>query len=263
MEDFLAKPEFPAYYLDMEINDLTAVITGTSGIVGGAVAVALARGGCRCVCHYRHNEAAAVKIVNKIIADGGKAVAVQADLTDSGEISRLFGDFAGFAPPRILVNSASIFKKAAISEINYENAREILDIDLISPILVSAAFAESIKELEVLDNMPVAKIVNMVDIGGIRPWANYTMYCAAKAGLIAATKSMAKELAPAVCVNAVAPGVISWPGDADKAEYDRQVAMIPAGRVGTPEEIAKAVIFLTKNDYITGQTLNVDGGRCM
>jgi pteridine reductase len=74
---------------------------------------------------------------------------------------------------------------------------------------------------------------------------------------------MAKELAPGICVNAVAPGVITWPTEAEKAEYDRQVKMIPAGRVGTPEEIAAAVLFLLSNDYITGQVLNVDGGRCI
>ena len=247
----------------MEINDLTAVITGASGIVGGAIAVALAKEGCRVVCHYHNNYPAAGKIVDKINSSGGHAAAVKADLTCSDGISRLFSGCSEFASPRILVNSAAIFKSSPISEITKENARQMLDVDLISPLLVSAAFAESIKDIEVTDNLPIAKIVNLVDIGGIRPWANYTMYCAAKAGLIAATKSMAKELAPAVCVNAVAPGVVSWPDDADKAEYDRQIKMIPAGRTANPQEIAAAVVFLTKNDYITGQTLNIDGGRCI
>jgi pteridine reductase len=247
----------------METESLTAVITGTSGIIGGAIALALSQAGCKCVCHYHHNYPAAGKIVDEINSSGGQAAAVKADLTCSDGISKLFNVCSEFGPPRILVNSAGIFKSGPISEITKENAREMLDVDLISPILVSAAFAESIKDMEVTDNLPIAKIVNLVDIGGIRPWANYTMYCAAKAGLIAATKSMAKELAPAVCVNAVAPGVVSWPDDADKAEYDRQIKMIPAARTGTPEEIAKAVIFLKKNDYITGQTLNIDGGRCI
>jgi NAD(P)-dependent dehydrogenase (short-subunit alcohol dehydrogenase family) len=74
---------------------------------------------------------------------------------------------------------------------------------------------------------------------------------------------MAKELAPEICVNAIAPGVISWPADGNRAEYDRQVSMIPAGRVGEASEIVAAVIFLLKSDYITGQILNVDGGRCI
>ena len=247
----------------METESITAVVTGASGHVGSAIAVALAQAGCKCVCHYQENFPAAGEIVDRINSSGGQAAAVKADLTSPEGISKLFSVCSEFASPRILVNSAAIFKKASISEITPQNARQMLDINLIAPILVSAAFAESIKGLEVTNNLPVAKIVNLVDIGGIRPWANYTMYCAAKAGLIAATKSMAKELAPAVCVNAVAPGVVSWPEDADNAEYNRQVSMIPMQRTGTPEEIAAAVVFLIKNDYITGQTLNIDGGRCI
>jgi len=247
----------------MEINGLTAIVTGASGRVGGAIAVALAKEGCKVVCHYHSNLPAVGQIVDQINAFGGRAAAVKADLTIKEGISKLFNACSEFNQPRILVNSAAIFKKASIPEITGENATEMLDTNLISPIMVSQAFAELIKDVNVKSNLPIAKIVNLVDIGGIRPWANYIMYCASKAGLIAATKAMAKELAPAICVNAVAPGVVSWPEGADKAEYDRQVSMIPAGRIGKPEEIARAVVFLVKNDYITGQVLNVDGGRCI
>jgi len=246
----------------METESITAVVTGASGRVGGAVAVALAGAGCRCICHYHSNKDAVTKTVEKIISEGGNAIALQADLTNPDEINRLF-QCPEFAPPRILINSAAIFKRASIPDITPENARQMLDTNLIAPVMTSAAFAQTLKGIQVKNNLPVAKIVNLVDIGGIRPWANYTMYCASKAGLIAATKSMAKELAPEICVNAVAPGVVSWPDDGDKAEYDRQVSMIPMQRTGTPEEIAAAVVFLVKNDYITGQVLNVDGGRCI
>ena len=104
---------------------------------------------------------------------------------------------------------------------------------------------------------------HFADIGGIVPWAGYAMYCASKAALINVTKTLAKELAPRVTVNAIAPGLVSWPQDGDKDEYNRQLKMIPLSRKGTGEEIAAAVIFLLQNDYITGQVLNVDGGRCI
>jgi len=246
----------------MELTGTTAIITGSSGKVGRGIAFALGHAGCRCVCHYHKNRAGAEEVVAAICEDGGRAVVACADLTQADEIGRLFADFEGMEKARVLVNSAGVFERGAIGEVTFENAGRVLGTNLVAPVMVSARFAEVLGDVEAGAG-PVASIVNIVDIGGIRPWANYTMYCASKAGLIAATKSMAKELAPGICVNAVAPGVITWPEDGDRAEYDRQVSMIPAGRVGTPEEIAAAVLFLLNNDYITGQVLNVDGGRCI
>ena len=110
---------------------------------------------------------------------------------------------------------------------------------------------------------PFAKIINLVDIGGIRPWAKYSVYCASKAGLIAVTKSLAKELAPNVTVNAVAPGIISRPGEFDEGDKKRRLSHIPAKRIGLAKEVTSAIIFLLENDYITGEVLNVDGGQCI
>lgn len=247
----------------MEITNQTAVITGASGKLGSAIAIAVAEQGCNCVCHYHRNKTRADQIVEEIKSQGGEALAVRADLTNESEIAALFQAAKKFGIPKILVNSAAIFKRTKVSEVNFENARQTLDTNLIAPILTGKMFAESLKNIEPPDNKPIAKIINLADIGGIRPWANYTMYCASKAGLIAATKSMAKELAPNITVNAIAPGVVIWPEDGDREEYNRQVSMIPMQRTGKPEEIAAAVIFLLKNDYITGQTINVDGGRCI
>ena len=109
----------------------------------------------------------------------------------------------------------------------------------------------------------VGKIINISDVGGIRPWAKHTLYCSSKAGLIGATKAIAKELAPAICVNSIAPGVVTWPSDFDESERHRQLSFIPMRRIAEPKEVTEAIIFLLKNDYITGQVLNVDGGRCI
>ncbi|MHC4293043.1 MAG: SDR family oxidoreductase, partial [Planctomycetota bacterium] len=100
-------------------------------------------------------------------------------------------------------------------------------------------------------------------VGGIRPWAEYILYCSSKAALIGATKALAKELAPSVCVNSIAPGLFTWPENFTDEQKNRQLSFIPLGRKTEAEDIAEGLIFLLKNDYITGQVLNVDGGRCI
>ena len=107
------------------------------------------------------------------------------------------------------------------------------------------------------------KIINISDIAGIKPWADYILYCTSKAGLNGATKALAKELAPDFCVNAIAMGIAELGEDFTEEEKERQLSFIPAGRFAKPNEITKAIIFMLKNDYITGQILNVDGGRCI
>jgi NAD(P)-dependent dehydrogenase (short-subunit alcohol dehydrogenase family) len=251
----------------MELTNTTAVITGATGHLGEAIAISLAEHGCDCICHYHTKPDIAADLVKKIQAFGRKAVAVQADLNDPDQLARLFcingQDWPG-APIRILINLASNFKRQPLAKITKDSARQSLDINLIAPVLISKEFAKTLTaQKTIIEGKLGAKIINFADVGGITPWANYTMYCASKAGLISVTKSLAKELAPAVCVNAIAPGMVSFPENGDKDEYKRQLKMIPANRKGTPEEIAAAMIFLLQNDYITGQTLNVDGGRCI
>lgn len=245
----------------MELTNTTAVITGATGHLAQAVTTALAEQGCDCICHYHTKPDIAAQLVKEIETLGRKAIAIQADLNNPQQIANLFDAPLGFSPIRILINLASNFKRQKLADITADSARQLLDTNLIAPVLLSKEFAKVISAVRTTET--IGKIINLADIGGITPWANYAMYCDSKAGLISITKTLAKELAPAVCVNAVAPGLISWPENGNKAEYDRQLKMIPAARKGTPEEIAAAIIFLLKNDYITGQTLNVDGGRCI
>ena len=138
----------------------------------------------------------------------------------------------------------------------------MLNTNLVGPILVSKRFAELLDRPADCDE-PVGKIVNISDVGAIKPWAEYSVYCASKAGLVAVTKAMAKELAPGVCVNSVAPGVITWPDGFTEEDKKRQLGFIPAGRTGQPSDVANAVVFLLESDYITGQVLAVDGGRAI
>jgi glucose 1-dehydrogenase len=249
----------------MELEGVTAVITGSTGNLGRPIALALAEAGCNCICHYHKNRERAEELVGQIAEVGQKVVAVGADLTKEAEIERLFVEAAAVGHVRILVNTVSVFERQALGDVTFEDAQKTLAINLTGTIIACKDFARGVmagKESAESEN-PIGKIINLVDIGGIRPWANYSVYCGSKAGLIAATKSMAKELAPAICVNAIAPGVITWPKGFSEEGKKRQLAFIPAGRTGYTSEITSAIIFLLENDYITGQILNIDGGRCI
>ena len=247
----------------MELSDKTAVVTGASGRLGGAVAEALGKAGCNCICHYNRNKEKAENIVEQIRQMGVKALAVAADLTKPEQINDLFEKAAELGTPQVLINSAAVFSRQSLQEVTFEQAHKVLTLNLTAPILTSRAFAKALNEELSGTESVVGKIVNIADVGGLRPWAGYVLYCSSKAGLIGATKALAKELAHAICVNSIAPGVLTWPGDCDESEKQRQLSFIPVRRIAKISEVTAAVIYLLKNDYITGQVLCVDGGRCM
>lgn len=247
----------------MELKGITAVITGSSGRLGGAIAKALGQAGCNCICHYNSNRQQAQELAVQIQEMGPKALAIEADLTKPEQIENLFGKVSQFNTPQILINSAAVFSGQALADVTFGEAQKIFSLNLTAPILTSRAFTKVIKAKFPKAQSPVGKIINIADIAGVRPWAGYVLYCSSKTGLIGATKALARELAPAICVNSIAPGIVTWPRDFDESEKQRQLSFVPMRRIAKVNEVAEAVIFLLKNDYITGQVLNVDGGRCI
>ena len=180
-----------------------------------------------------------------------------------------------FTALRLLINSAAVFDARKLNEVDPCYIRETFEINTSAPLLMSKYFIEYLRQEGAINNEQVnteagqgviAKIVNIADVGGMRPWSDYSVYCASKAAVISITQSLAKELAPQVCVNAVSPGVVDG-GEEKKVEHEqwrlRQLAMIPEGRFARPGEVSAAVMFLIENDYLTGQVINVDGGRCI
>lgn len=248
----------------MEIADFTAVITGATGRLGRAIALGLAARGMDCVCHYHRDGATAEALVEEMGRMGRRAAAIEADLGDEDNVKRFFERCKTFGRVRVLVNSAAVFQRHPLAELTDAVLQQTLRVNLAGPMLTSRYFSQMLAE-EGLDpaqaEMPFAKIVNLADIAAVRPWAEYAAYCASKAGLIGLTKAMAGELAPGITVNAVAPGIITWTEEIDARQTQKQLARIPAGRFGRPEEIVRSIAFLLENDYITGQVLAVDGGR--
>ena len=245
----------------MELKNKTAIITGSTGKLTRHLTLGLARAGCNCLCHYYQNNSEAQSLVKKIKSLGCQAIAVQADLTKNEGIEKLFAAATEFVLPQILINSAAIFERKPLEKVTFENAQKTFNLNLTAAIMMCKYFAKKVKHNFGPSDAPIAKIINITDVGAIKPWADYILYCSSKAGLLGATKALAKELAPAICVNAIAPGIVSANADFEMDEKKRQLAFIPAARFGTAVEVAQAVKFLIENDYITGQTLNIDGGR--
>ena len=250
----------------LDLSGRVALITGASSGIGAATAVVLADLGARVAIGYQHNEGGAEQARSKIEGAGGEAIAVRADVMKADEIRSLVDSVTRqLGPIDILINNAgSLMGRMRILEVREETWDEIQDLNLKSAVLCSQAVAGSMIERK------RGAIVNVSSIAGRNgggPGAG--AYASAKAGLIAFTKSLAKELAPhGVRVNAVSPGVIDTPFHErfSTPEMMRNfVTAIPLGRVGTPLECANVVAFLVSDaaSYVVGETIEVNGGQLM
>jgi pteridine reductase len=252
----------------MELTGKTAIVTGATGNLGCEIAVGLAAAGCDVICCYHEGDARMMPVIERIRKHGRKGLAIKSDLCGQGAADKCVSEAwtvaakAGLGPVRVLVNSASIFERTPIGTIDRAAAMLMMELDLVAPILLTQAFARMVRQ-EAGKDLPAGKIINLTDAGGEKVWRQYAVYCAAKVGLAAATRAMARELAPLITVNAVAPGLVTWPSDMDDAARERQLGFIPAGRIGTPHEVVSAIVFVLQNDYVTGQVINVDGGRTL
>ncbi len=246
----------------MEIKGKTAIITGATGKLASEIVLSLAKAGANCVCIFNTNSAKAKILKRKLKT---KSIFIQADLTVPEDIGKIFASIKRFPTPQILINAAAVFGKKPIGNIDYEYIRQTFDINFAAAMLMMQKFVELARRGQKIKSRqkPIAKIINFADMTAQKPPAGFSVYCASKAALIAATKSLARELAPNLTVNAVAPGIITWSKDMPSELKKKILAHIPAGRAGSPREVAQAVRFLIENDYITGQVINVDGGRSL
>jgi pteridine reductase len=240
----------------MELNGKVAIVTGGARRLGKALALSLAAKGTRLVIHYGSSAGPADETVAEIRALGSDAGAVQADLRQPGQASVMIARAVDrFGQLDILVNSAAVFERGDVFGTTEGSWDRHFAINLKSPFFLSQAFAAHVGR-----ERPGA-IVNIADWRATRPGPDYVAYTLTKAGLVTMTQSLALGLAPNIRVNAIAPGAILPPPDRDQAYLEKLAQSIPARRVGSPAEVAKAMLFLLESDFVTGELIFVTGGE--
>jgi pteridine reductase len=238
------------------LHGRVALVTGAAKRLGRAVAVRLAEEGADVAIHHRSSGAEAASAAAEVENLGRRAAAFTADLGSVTEIKRLFDETAKqFGRLDILVNSAANFLPASIVSTTEQVWDSSLDTNLKAPFFCAQAAAPFLKRSR-------GVIINFADVGGILGWPGYIPHCVSEAGIIMLTRVLAKELAPEVRVNAIAPGTITMPGDPPEWEQD-YIKRAPLKRSGRPPDIADTVVFLVRSEFITGQVLVVDGGRTL
>jgi NAD(P)-dependent dehydrogenase (short-subunit alcohol dehydrogenase family) len=234
-----------------------ALVTGAAKRIGRSVALRLASEGADVVVNYHKSKAEADEVAAQIAAMGRRAVAVQGDVAKRADVTVLFAAVEKeFGRLDILVNNAGMFFPAKFEDLTEEQWDRILDANLKSQYLCSQAAAPMLRR------GGHGRIVNFASLGGLLAWPAYTHYCVSKAGVIMLTRCLARALAPEITVNAIAPGTISFPGDAPELAEDF-ILRAPLHRTGTAQDIDDAVVFLAQSPFITGQVIVVDGGRTL
>lgn len=250
-----------------------ALVTGASSGIGEAAARQLAQAGASVVVNYHSEQEEAEKIVSDIRAEGGEAIAIGANVAHEDEVLAMFSQlYQHFGTIDILVNNAGIQKDAAFVDMSLDDWNLVIEVNLTGQFLCAREAAKEFLRRGVKPEISCAagKIICMSSVHQVIPWAGHVNYATSKGGIDLMMKSIAQELAPhKVRVNSVAPGAIetqintaAWSTPEAKAKL---LHLIPSGRVGIPDDIGKAVVWLASDDsdYVNGATLFVDGGMTL
>ena len=242
----------------MELKNRTVLVTGAGVRLGQAIAVSLGQQGMNVALHYHQSLEGAKETLGLIGGDFKQHGCFQADLRQVSEIELLILQIeAQLGQIDVLINNAADFFPTPLGEVSESEWDHLISLNLKAPFFLSQLVGTAMLK------RGQGKIVNIVDVAAERPWPQFLPYCASKAGLVSLTKGLAKALAPAVQVNAVAPGTMLPPPESSSFSQDLAIERSLLKKMGRPDDISKAVIYFLENDFVTGTVLPVDGGRML
>lgn len=239
----------------MELRGKVALVTGGGRRVGRALVEALAENGAIVAVHYNESATGAEEVVRAIESRDGKAAAFGADLTRAEAMERLITTVTKrFGGLDVLINSAAVMVRTPFGETDAAEWDSMFALNLRAPYFVSQAAAPHLRKAR-------GAIVNIADLAAFETWPDYIPHGISKGGVVQMTRSLARILAPDVRVNAIAPGTVLMPKDTEPEVVERFNATTPLQRLGSPADVAQAMLYLLGADYVTGETIIVDGGR--
>lgn len=243
----------------MDLRDSVVLVTGSARRVGKAILLAFAEAGADVIIHHGRSADEAAQTAQEAEAFGVKSYIIQADLTDAAAIDEMFQQIQlDIGRLDVLVNNAASFHQTPFLEISYEEWQSVLDLNLTAPFLTTQHAAS------LMMTNDGGAIINITDNGGRRPWKTRSHHSVSKAGLIMLTKVSALNLGEHnIRVNAIAPGPILPPPGQTEDDWAHYKKRLPLRRIGHPDDVAQAAIFLATNTFITGEVLGVDGGSIL
>ena len=242
----------------MKLEGKVALITGGAKRIGACIAQTLHRAGMNVVIHY-HSSADKARALQKQLNEQreNSCLLIHGDLTGHDKLKSIIKESVQqMGRLDVLINNASAFFPTPLKSASEKDWNRLFEANLKAPFFLTQAAAPHLARQN-------GCIINLIDIYAERPLENHPIYCASKAGLVSLTRSFAQSLAPDIRVNGLAPGAILWPEDQhDEVAQQRLLSRTPLKRLGSPQDIANAALFLIRDaPYITGQILNIDGGR--